>query len=493
MTEPNRPKRPYVPEHQLPGALWRRAQGPRYGGARFWAALLVAISATAVVAIALTTAYNNSGNNVAVLVGLVTATPSATATNTPTPTITPSPTPVDSDGDGIIDDYDNCDFVANPDQMDRDGDGIGDACDDSDGDGIVDLIDNCPAAANPDQRDLDGDGRGDACDEAVNLTGIELAPRTRAPLYLGSLEDSVLIDIRGEAENPLAINAAEGGFVAQDAACVPSAPADYTLAPSERTLRYCAPDESASQQVRLIIRELGPNDQPTGRGGFGVVDLAVDELSITLNPSAAVNPASAARDRCVFPEPLGSGVSLEADTIPLKLVLAAQDNNTQARSYALTITLPGGGVYIAEGRGESCRLLTTLEPLTGSPVLEAQVNREYTVFYAPDVAAGDAAQTVTLTVAGREDASATATVAPLLVASVSLNVRDSGLNIAASLEQGARALVTGVGGTGAGRWARIRMDNDPRDLWLNIGQLGGSYRIIGGLQNAPVIELPPNF
>jgi hypothetical protein len=460
---------------------------------RFWAALLAAITATAVVAITLTTAYNNSGNNVAVLVGLVTATPSATPTNTPTPTITPSPTPVDSDGDGIIDDYDNCDFVANPDQMDRDGDGIGDACDDSDGDGIVDLIDNCPTVANPDQRDLDGDGRGDACDEAVNLTGIELVPRTRAPLYLGSLDDSVLIDIQGEAENPLAINAAEGGFVAQDAACVPTAPADYTLAPSERTLRYCAPDESASRQVRLIARELGPNDLPTGRGGFVAVDLAVDELSVTLSPAAAVNAVSAARERCVFPEPLGSGVNLEADTIPLKLVLTAAGSATQARRYALTITLPGGGLYVAEGSGETCRLLTALEPLVGSPVLEAQVNRDYTVFYAPDIAVGDAVQAIALTIAGREDETTSVTVAPLLVASVSLNVRDSGLNIAASLEQGARALVTGVGGTGAGRWARIRMDNDPRDLWLNIGQLGGSYRIIGGLQNAPAIDLPPNF
>src|SRR3989344_1797613 len=35
----------------------------------------------------------------------------------------------DSDGDGVIDAYDNCTFVPNPDQANTDGDGLGDACD----------------------------------------------------------------------------------------------------------------------------------------------------------------------------------------------------------------------------------------------------------------------------------------------------------------------------------------------------------------------------
>ncbi len=66
----------------------------------------------------------------------------------------------DSDGDGIPDGYDNCPFVANPDQKDTDGDGVGDACD------------NCPTVPNPDQLDQNGNGIGDACDPDIDGDGI---------------------------------------------------------------------------------------------------------------------------------------------------------------------------------------------------------------------------------------------------------------------------------------------------------------------------------
>ena len=73
---------------------------------------------------------------------------------------------IDNDNDGVIDGFDNCPAIANPNQSDVDRDGLGDACDDdADNDGQPNDADNCPTAANPDQADADGDGIGDACDD----------------------------------------------------------------------------------------------------------------------------------------------------------------------------------------------------------------------------------------------------------------------------------------------------------------------------------------
>lgn len=59
----------------------------------------------------------------------------------------------EEDGDGTPDRFDNCPYVANPDQADADNDGIGDACD------------NCVQVANPAQTDSTGTGAGDACSQ----------------------------------------------------------------------------------------------------------------------------------------------------------------------------------------------------------------------------------------------------------------------------------------------------------------------------------------
>jgi hypothetical protein len=72
----------------------------------------------------------------------------------------------DLDTDGIVDQADNCPFVANPDQADLDKDGVGDACD------------NCPRIPNPSQHDADQDGLGDLCDPDCPV----LDPLSRSPV-----------------------------------------------------------------------------------------------------------------------------------------------------------------------------------------------------------------------------------------------------------------------------------------------------------------------
>jgi hypothetical protein len=100
----------------------------------------------------------------------------------------------DFDGDTILDDDDNCIYIANTDQANENAaeegeNPVGDACTttggakDSDGDNVADIFDNCVYLANPTQADAprgDGffDGVGDLCEEKVEvripLTGVEV-------------------------------------------------------------------------------------------------------------------------------------------------------------------------------------------------------------------------------------------------------------------------------------------------------------------------------
>jgi gliding motility-associated-like protein len=71
----------------------------------------------------------------------------------------------DDDNDGILDVNDNCQFIANQNQLNTDNDLLGDICDpDDDNDGVNDGFDNCPLLYNPYQDDRDNDGHGDVCD-----------------------------------------------------------------------------------------------------------------------------------------------------------------------------------------------------------------------------------------------------------------------------------------------------------------------------------------
>jgi hypothetical protein len=95
----------------------------------------------------------------------------------------------DYDEDGIEDDYDNCPFIANRDQVDADGDSHGDSCD------------NCAVVTNDLQRDVDGDGLGDLCDDDVDgdsiLNGLDNCIEVRNPTQ-GNVDE----DIYGDACDP---------------------------------------------------------------------------------------------------------------------------------------------------------------------------------------------------------------------------------------------------------------------------------------------------
>lgn len=101
-------------------------------------------------------------------------------------------TATDSDGDGIEDPDDNCPTIFNPIlpvddglQPDFDSDSIGDACDpcptsleaecdlaDYDSDTVLNENDNCPFLANAGQEDADTDLIGDVCDACPNFSNL---------------------------------------------------------------------------------------------------------------------------------------------------------------------------------------------------------------------------------------------------------------------------------------------------------------------------------
>lgn len=103
----------------------------------------------------------------------------------------------DWDGDGLVNAFDNCPTVANPDQIDSNADDMGDACGDFDADGVLNALDNCPTTVNSLQQDDDGNGIGNACDPNYDA-GCSLTPgasRLNAPA-LGLLGLALLLLVR---------------------------------------------------------------------------------------------------------------------------------------------------------------------------------------------------------------------------------------------------------------------------------------------------------
>lgn len=96
----------------------------------------------------------------------------------------------DFDNDGYEDDFDNCPFIQNRDQLDGDGDSVGDGCD------------NAPALPNPDQLDIDGDGIGDVADDDLDGDNIPNASDNCQRVYNPTQRKTMDSAQLGDACNP---------------------------------------------------------------------------------------------------------------------------------------------------------------------------------------------------------------------------------------------------------------------------------------------------
>lgn len=544
---------PYLPPNRMPGAVYKNsANTGRFNASILLLTMLLTALITAVVTVIVVYAAAPPPSPEMQMTAVVGSTMTALYTPPP-PTATLTPTPMDSDGDGVPDMDDNCILSPNPDQadmdedgsgdlcdqdadgdrvpdeqdncplvsnnqQDSDGDGIGDACDgDNDGDGIAGELDNCPEVANPDQADFDGDRHGDACDLIFNLDGITLMTTAAQPIYLNTANMNILLDIVYDSGTTpasgarLEITTAAGTLRMADDSCDKARETTLIVPNTTTQIGYCPPDTlpensavsrpttentpmptSAATNTaitEIVLREITADNTATGAGGSLELTLIEDVITIELNIASMLNrgseTAGTRRSRC-YAEELVNNTDLETYGIPVELQLTTATSTDQTRSYPLALTIPPGALYIAENNGSACTLLTP-NALTGTTGFSARINTPYLLYFLPERETETASMALAVALPNQQ---VSYDIPPLLRAFTALNVRATDGEIVKKLENGFRAQITGIGGEGIRRWVQIQMDGDARELWLNIGQLVGSFEIIGSIGAVPEVNTP---
>lgn len=519
---------PYLPPNRMPGAE-RESVRPVSRGASGTRWPLLASTAlgtaivTAIVSILLAQALWSPQTVALQITALAAAT--MTAEYTPPPTFTP--VPPDADRDTVLDADDNCRAVSNAEQTDLDNDGIGDACDDdSDGDNIPNSTDNCPLSAgvssadtdgdgqgdacdadddqdriederdncplivNSGQEDMDGDGLGDACDTTFDLQGIQITTSARQPLYLGQAENETAVQIdyaantEAAGEGQIQILASEGTLHTEGQTCADPAGDVLTLPTLPASLIYCPPDEQPEGELTITAREIDADGQSIGSGGFMALRTIqetvtpVFEMGRPLNITPETDPTLL--NHCALTAPVEE-LDLEQAAIPVLFTLQTEPNTEAGRTYPVILGIPPGRAYWVDRR--TCQLLGD-GPLADDSTIAADINYAYTLYYIPEPDVSNT--TLRATVAGQ---TATFNIPPILVATSRINFRNNAGTLVSRLEEGGRALILGVGGEG---WVQVQLDNDERELWVNLDQNAESYTLLGSLSSAPAVQTP-NF
>ncbi|MGB1289287.1 MAG: hypothetical protein ACPG7F_22315, partial [Aggregatilineales bacterium] len=259
----------------------------------------------------------------------------------------------------------------------------------------------------------------------------------------------------------------------------------------EREFRYCPPEAALDITITARVRDVA--GEITGTGGQILLESTFDNLSLVLEQAQVLNRQneedSDDETRCYFTDPAGA-FNLEDDGIPLVFRVETDNLNDDGRRYPVTLQIPPDGLYIAEEVNDVCGLLTTFDPLQNEATFEAEVNATYTLYYRPQDETTLNIISLRAFIPGVPVAPEVININPLVVADTGLNVRDDAGDITMAIQSDERAIATGIAGAGETQWLRIRVDNDDRDLWLNIGLLEGSYDFIGDASLIEQVDLP---